>query len=130
MSGPRSGAPPGKETGPPRSEPAPNLDTTTARPKASVASTITDPASLAGKSARNPSPHRVRDLGRYRRLRCIRELDQLLDEMHPPKPPEPPSTFGLTEDELRRHANRLVRDYGWSTEEVLAVLDVQLRAMP
>lgn len=37
-----------------------------------------------------------------------------------------PSTYGLTDDELRAHANQLIR-WGWSLEEVLTRLDVQPR---
>ncbi|MFI1449069.1 hypothetical protein [Streptomyces virginiae] len=38
-----------------------------------------------------------------------------------------PSTYGLSDDELRAHANQLIR-WGWSVDEVLARLDVQPRA--
>lgn len=41
--------------------------------------------------------------------------------------PDSPSTYGLTEDELRAHANQLIR-WGWTLDEVLARLDVQPRA--
>lgn len=35
-----------------------------------------------------------------------------------------PSTFGLDERELRRHANDLVQVYGWTVDEITAVLDI------
>lgn len=41
--------------------------------------------------------------------------------------PAGPSTFGLTDNELRAHANQLIR-LGWSLEEVLTRLAVQPRA--
>ncbi|MGW7107000.1 hypothetical protein ACWGHU_12665 [Streptomyces xanthophaeus] len=37
-----------------------------------------------------------------------------------------PSTYGLTEDELRAHANHLIR-LGWTLDEVLTRLSVQPR---
>ncbi|MFD3698502.1 hypothetical protein ACFWUZ_20525 [Streptomyces sp. NPDC058646] len=37
-----------------------------------------------------------------------------------------PSTYGLTDDELRAHANQLIRQ-GWSLDEVLTRLAVQPR---
>ncbi|WP_327282282.1 hypothetical protein [Streptomyces sp. NBC_01205] len=37
-----------------------------------------------------------------------------------------PSTYGLTESELRAHANQLIR-WGWSLDEVLTRLAVQPR---
>ncbi|WP_285510973.1 hypothetical protein [Streptomyces sp. NBRC 14336] len=37
-----------------------------------------------------------------------------------------PSKFGLTETELRRHANQLVAS-GWSVEDVLTRLDISTR---
>jgi hypothetical protein len=42
--------------------------------------------------------------------------------------PDGPSTFGLDEETLRRHANDLVLRYGWSVDEVMTVLIVTLRA--
>jgi hypothetical protein len=36
-----------------------------------------------------------------------------------------PSTFGLSDAELRRHANMLVLKHGWSVAEVVQVLDVE-----
>lgn len=39
-------------------------------------------------------------------------------------PSDGPSTYGLTGDELRAHANQLIR-CGWSLAEVRARLDVQ-----
>ncbi|NNN34385.1 hypothetical protein HLK59_29285 [Streptomyces sp. S3(2020)] len=47
-----------------------------------------------------------------------------LDELV--QPPGGPSTYGLTEAELRAHANALMAD-GWSLEEVQARLDVAPR---
>jgi hypothetical protein len=43
-----------------------------------------------------------------------------------PRTPEPvePSRFGLTEDEIRRHANELYRA-GWSMQEIRVVLDIE-----
>jgi hypothetical protein len=38
-----------------------------------------------------------------------------------------PSTFGLSQDELRKHANDLVLEHGWSTFEVEAVLDIRAK---
>lgn len=37
------------------------------------------------------------------------------------------SSFGLSEDELRRHARQLYRA-GWSVDEIVAVLDVRVAA--
>ena len=42
-----------------------------------------------------------------------------------PRPRMLPSTFGLSEVELRRHANTLVLEHGWSVAEVVEVLDVE-----
>ncbi|MFI1148714.1 hypothetical protein [Streptomyces sp. NPDC020817] len=41
--------------------------------------------------------------------------------------PNSPSTYGLTDRELRQHANDLIRA-GWSLDEILTRLDVQPRA--
>ncbi|MFE3580567.1 hypothetical protein [Streptomyces vinaceus] len=41
--------------------------------------------------------------------------------------PNGPSTYGLTEQELRQHANDLIRA-GWSLDEILTRLDVQPKA--
>jgi hypothetical protein len=51
---------------------------------------------------------------------CV-ALDAIL-----PRTAEPvePSRFGLTEDEIRRHANELYRA-GWSMEEIRVVLDIE-----
>jgi hypothetical protein len=38
--------------------------------------------------------------------------------------PDGPSTFGLTADELRKHANQLVGEHGWSPAEVRQMLDL------
>ena len=46
-----------------------------------------------------------------------------------PRPRTLPSTFGLSERELRSHANRLVLEHGWSVAEVLEVLDVEPAGM-
>jgi hypothetical protein len=64
----------------------------------------------------------------WRRFDCNRrrrehdELKRLLDHS---KWNDLPSTFGLGADELRRHANRLVLEQGWSVDEVAQVLDVE-----
>lgn len=60
-----------------------------------------------------------------RRRRISRDLDQLMRELYPAEPAEP-STFSLTDDELRRHANEL-HDAGWSVEEITTRLDVSPR---
>jgi hypothetical protein len=57
--------------------------------------------------------------------KASRELDALLAELYPQKPAEP-STFGLRPGELCAEARRLRRS-GWSTGEVLSVLDVDAR---
>jgi hypothetical protein len=63
---------------------------------------------------------------RWRHFDCNRrryehaELKRLLS----PASEAEPSTFGLGADELRRHANHLVLEQGWSVAEVVQVLDV------
>ena|SRR5690348_13654099 len=59
-----------------------------------------------------------------RRRRFARELDSLLAELYPNAPVEP-STFSLTDGELRRHGNDLHAS-GWSIEEILSLLDIDV----
>jgi hypothetical protein len=59
-----------------------------------------------------------------RRRRFSRQLDVLLAEMYPKAPVEP-STFSLSDAELRRHGNDL-HAAGWSIEEILTVLAIEL----
>ena len=61
------------------------------------------------------------DVLRRRRFSC--QLDVLLAEMYPKAPVEP-STFSLTDAELRRHGNDL-HVAGWSVEEILTVLAIE-----
>ena len=65
---------------------------------------------------------RWRHFDKNRRRREHAELKRLLDLS---AYGQVPSTFGLGLDELRRHANDLVQVYGWSVDEVLAVLDIE-----
>jgi len=58
-----------------------------------------------------------------RRRRFSRQLDVLLAEMYPKAPVEP-STFSLSDAELRRHGNDL-HLAGWSIEEILTVLAIE-----
>ena|SRR6476659_7088409 len=57
-----------------------------------------------------------------RRRRFSRQLDDLLAELYPKAPAEP-STFSLTDAELRRHGNDL-HAAGWSIEEIVTVLAI------
>ena len=57
-----------------------------------------------------------------RRRVFARQLDDLLAELYPKAPAEP-STFSLTDAELRRHGNDL-HIAGWSIEEILTVLAI------
>jgi hypothetical protein len=57
------------------------------------------------------------------RRRASRQLDAVLCDLYPPVERRP-STFGLTESELRRHANDLHAD-GWHVEEIRLVLDIE-----
>jgi len=52
------------------------------------------------------------------------DLDLLADEVRGLVPWLP---FGLTEEQRRNHANRLVTQYGWTLEEVEQVLGVRPR---
>src|SRR5690242_17074061 len=58
-----------------------------------------------------------------RRRRFSRRLDVLLAEMYP-EAPVGPSTFSLSDAELRRHGNDL-HVAGWSIEEILTVLAIE-----
>jgi hypothetical protein len=79
------------------------------------------------RAERDDLARRVERDRRRARLRAGRQLDALLRRMHPPAPPPKPSTFGLSEGELRTHANDLVAS-GWPVWEVREVLDVVERA--
>ena len=57
------------------------------------------------------------------RRRFSRQLDDLLAEMYP-EAPVGPSTFSLTDAELRRHGNDL-HAAGWPIEEILTVLAIE-----
>jgi hypothetical protein len=59
-----------------------------------------------------------------RRRREWAALKAEIDDAYPPRPPDPPSTFGLTERQLARHARQLVAS-GWSRSEVAVVLDLR-----
>jgi hypothetical protein len=56
------------------------------------------------------------------RRRVSRQLDAVRRDLYPPVERRP-STFGLTEAELRRHANDLRAD-GWPIEEIVSVLAI------
>jgi hypothetical protein len=58
-----------------------------------------------------------------RRRKVSRALDDQLRELYP-QPPREPETFGLSEDELRAHANAL-HSAGWPVREICEVLDVE-----
>jgi hypothetical protein len=58
-----------------------------------------------------------------RRRKVSHQLDLLLAELYPPAPAVP-STFSLTDHELRRHANDL-HALGWPVDEIRLVLDVE-----
>jgi hypothetical protein len=58
-----------------------------------------------------------------RRRRFSRQLDVLLAEIYPKAPIEP-STFSLSDAELRRHGNDL-HAAGWSIDEILTVLAIE-----
>ncbi len=51
------------------------------------------------------------------RERASRELSRLLERVYGLPPRREPSAFGLTSDELRKHANALARS-GWTVPEV------------
>ena len=78
---------------------------------------------------RHSSPFcRWRHFNMNRRRRAHLEFKDLLARLEPQTCNalhSSPADFGLTPDELRREANRLVRDYGWTIPEVCAVLDVE-----
>ena len=57
------------------------------------------------------------------RRRFSRQLDDLLAEIYPKMRGEP-STFSLSDAELRRHGNDL-HLAGWSIEEILTVLAIE-----
>jgi hypothetical protein len=68
---------------------------------------------------RHGSPFcRWRHFDMNRRRREQAQLKQPRARMHR-------STFGLSDAELRRHANTLVLEHGWSVAEVVEVLDVE-----
>jgi hypothetical protein len=72
-----------------------------------------------------PTRTRLTPFQRWLRFDCNRrrrEADELR-RLYAWTPP-PPSDFGLTADELRRHGNTLVLELGWSVAEVRAVLDI------
>jgi hypothetical protein len=116
MNGPQ--APPGDAAGRRPEDTGPTLDTTQA-------------------AADLKSPPTVADAGdvpvqlRHRRAtawRCPPLADGRRDPIDPQRVnalTSSPSTFSLSPDELRRHANDLVQTYGWSVQEVLAVLDIE-----
>jgi hypothetical protein len=58
-----------------------------------------------------------------RRRKVSHQLDLLLAELYPPAPAVP-STFSLTDHELRRHANEL-HVAGWPVHEIQLVLDIE-----
>jgi hypothetical protein len=57
-----------------------------------------------------------------RRRKVSHQLDLVLAELYP-QAPAVPSTFSLTDHELRRHANDL-HAAGWPVEEIVSVLDI------
>ena len=58
-----------------------------------------------------------------RRRKVSHQFDLLLAELYPPAPAVP-STFSLTDHELRRHANEL-HAAGWPVDEIQLVLDIE-----
>lgn len=58
----------------------------------------------------------------HRRRHAARQLDAILGRTYPSEPCVA-STFDLSPDELRRHANDLAAT-GWRVDEIIAVLDV------
>lgn len=126
--------PPGKVVGPRRKTEGTTLDQS--RPDATQATSSLTPVearehlrAVAARAGHGSQFCRWRHFDCNRRRREHAEFKALLAEMHPAQAPGP-QTFGLEPGALRDHANSLIRDYGWTVEEVLAVLDVQLRAMP
>jgi hypothetical protein len=111
-------SPPGKETGPPRSEPVPEvaaLDDDTSKG--------TMDSEFPATAAINPAPCRIDWSKVIRRRRAQRELSVLLAEMYPPKP-WTPSTYGLEPSELRAEARRLYAT-GWNVQEIRDTLELE-----
>jgi hypothetical protein len=87
------------------------------------------PTTKSSKTIRQ-GPESMRHGSRFSRWRHFdcnrrrREHAELVRLCSPASEAEP-STFGLGADELRRHANHLVLEQGWSVDEVCAALDVE-----
>jgi hypothetical protein len=65
----------------------------------------------------------------WHRRKVARALDVVLLDLDPPRRPIPPSTFGLTDEELRAHANDL-HAAGWPIEEIVSVLAINVAERP
>jgi hypothetical protein len=106
-------SPPDKKAVGPRQESRPATSTTTKIMVPQPADIFTAPG-MGTRRSRRWYRHTVE----HRKV-CF-ALDAIL-----PRTPEPvePSRFGLTEDEIRRHANDLYRA-GWAVEEIRVVLDI------
>ena len=106
-------APPGERSRAPHQKPDP--DTTT--------NSVDIVTLTADEWTRHGSPFcRWRHFDMNRRRREHAELKRRLENT---RSRTTPSTFGLDDDELRRHANTLVLEHGWSVAEVVQVLDVE-----
>jgi hypothetical protein len=114
VTGPRSGAPPGKRIGPAQDRPD-RLEATGGGK--SLTDTVTPAADFVGQLRCR------RDAARRLPALCCGHRDPSDCQVRPAGP----STFALTADELRRHANSLAAA-GWQLDEITAVLAVEMVA--
>ena len=123
----RPGKPPGNVEAAPGDKDG--LTDTTQLPPQNLKSGSTIRGRTDNSTRRHSSPFcRWRHFNMNRRRREHLEFKDLLARLEPQTCNalhSSPADFGLTPDELRREANRLVRDYGWTIPEVCAVLDVE-----
>ena len=61
------------------------------------------------------------------RIASRRQAEHVLDGFRPPKPKPKPSTYSLTEQERRDHANELVTVHEWSIGEVEIRIEITRR---
>ena len=94
------------------------------RPEAPPTTTTTNETNYARRVRQASEPGRRRFCAAdvVRRRKVSHQLDLLLAELYPQEPAVP-STFSLTDHELRRHANDL-HAAGWPVEEIVSVLDI------
>jgi hypothetical protein len=111
MTGPHSGAPPGKRIGPAEDRPG-RLEATGGGK--SLTDTLSQAADVPAQLRRR------RAASRRLAALCCGHRDTSDCAVAVPGP----STFGLTEAELRRHANALAVS-GWPVDEIRLVLDVE-----